>query len=45
MDTVEYIDASEYFKSFSWIPSFYFPEQPNEVYNYSLHFIEEVIKF
>ena len=44
MDTVEYIDASEYFKSFSWIPSFYFPE-PNEVYNYSLHFIDEVIKF
>ena len=45
MDNVEYVDVSEYFKSFSWVPSFCFPEQPNEVYNYSLHFIGEVVKF
>lgn len=42
----EHLHAREYFKSFTWIASFYFPQQPpNEVYHYSLHFIDEGIKF
>lgn len=42
---IEYFYARDYFKSFTQTTSFHCSQELSEVYSYSLHFINNEIKF